>query len=279
MRKTTRSTFFGGVALGWIRRRYLAPFVAALSIACDGSSPTAPSPPSATLQQLRVENPESLQVGRTVQMRALGEYSDNSTRDLTSQVTWSSSNTDVATVTPDGRVTGNVAGAVTIRATYQGIEGILRAVVQGRGWQVRVIVQRLECLGDCEDFTQGQGDFAYSLELTTESAAGQILAGTSNYPSANSVVRLAANESVNINRTEEFSTRDADGRSVELKFRATEWDERLGSPVVDSRMSDESSTARYQYRANQDWLPNGPNYITIGPSGCRLRLHYTLLKE
>jgi hypothetical protein len=44
-------------------------------------------------------------------------------------------------------------------------------------------------------------------------------------------------------------------------------------------MNNESSTARYRYRANQDWLPNGPNYITIGPSGCRLRLHYTLLKE
>jgi hypothetical protein len=212
-------------------------------------------------------------------MHAVGEYSDGSTRDLTSQVTWSSSNTEVATVTPDGHVTGNVAGAVTIRAAYEGVEGSLRAVVLGRGWQVRAVVQRLECLGDCEDFTQGQGDFAYSLELTTESIAAQILAGTSNYPSASSVVRLAANESVNINRTEKFSTRDADGRFVELKFRATEWDDRLGSPVVDSRMSDESSTARYPYRANQDWLPNGPNYITIGASGCRLRLHYTLLKE
>jgi hypothetical protein len=228
---------------------------------------------------LRLENAESLQVGRTVQMRAVGEYSDGSTRDLTSQASWSSSNTDVATVTPDGRVTGNVAGAVTIRATYQSIEGILETAVLGRGWQVRVVVQRLECLGDCEDFTQGQGDFSYSLELTTESVSERILAGTSNYPSAGSVVRLGTNESININRNGEFSSRDMDGRFVDLKFSATEWDDRLGSPVVDSRMNNESSTARYRYRANQDWLPNGPNYITIGPSGCRLRLHYTLLKE
>jgi hypothetical protein len=267
------------LARAWNRRKYLAPFVAALSIGCEGGSPTAPSPPSATLQQLRVENRGSLQVGRTVEMRAVGEYSDGSTRDLTSQATWSSSNHDVATVTPDGRVTGHAAGAVTIRATHEGVEGALQAVVLGRGWQVRVIVQRLECLGDCEDFTQGQGDFAYSLELATENVTGQILAGTSNYPSSGSVVRLGTNESVNINRTGEFSTRDADGRLVDLTFRATEWDERLGSPVVDSRMNDESSTARYQYRANQDWLPNGPNYITIGSSSCRLRLHYTLLKE
>jgi hypothetical protein len=231
------------------------------------------------LHQLRLENSESLQVGRTIQMRAVGDYSDGSTRDLTSQATWSSSNTGVATVTPDGRVTGNVAGTVTIRATYQGIEGILQTLVLGRGWQVRVLVQRLECLGDCEDFTQGQGDFAYSVELATESVEGQILAGTSNYPSASSVVRLGTNESVNINRTGEFSSRDAEGRFVNLKFRATEWDDLLGSPVVDSRMNEESSTARYQFRANQDWLPNGPNYITIGPSGCRLRLHYTLLKQ
>jgi hypothetical protein len=41
-------------------------------------------------------------VGTTVQFRAIGTYSDNSTQDLTNQVAWSSSNTAVATITSTG---------------------------------------------------------------------------------------------------------------------------------------------------------------------------------
>ena len=44
-------------------------------------------------------------------------------------------------------------------------------------------------------------------------------------------------------------------------------------------MDYESSTASYSYQANTNWLPDGPNIITIGESGCRLRLHYEISKS
>lgn len=63
----------------------------------------------------------SIQQGGTQQYDALGTYSDLSTRDITSQVTWSSSSATVATVSnavgSKGRATGVGPGAATITAT------------------------------------------------------------------------------------------------------------------------------------------------------------------
>jgi len=63
----------------------------------------------------------SIQQGGTQQYGALGTYSDLSTRDITNQVTWTSSSTTVATVSnaagSKGRVTGVGVGAATITAT------------------------------------------------------------------------------------------------------------------------------------------------------------------
>ena len=54
---------------------------------------------------LSVEGPDSLQVGQTVTYEALVTLSDGSTTTAT-DVEWASSNTTVATVDSDGRVTG-----------------------------------------------------------------------------------------------------------------------------------------------------------------------------
>jgi hypothetical protein len=54
---------------------------------------------------------------------ATGTYSDNSTQDLTSQVTWASGSTSVATITAAGLATGVGVGTSTISTTLSGVTG------------------------------------------------------------------------------------------------------------------------------------------------------------
>jgi outer membrane protein assembly factor BamB len=61
--------------------------------------------------------------GKSVQLTAIGTYSDSTTQDLTAQVTWSSSSTAEATVSGSGAVTGVSGGTPTITATLSGVSG------------------------------------------------------------------------------------------------------------------------------------------------------------
>jgi trimeric autotransporter adhesin len=65
----------------------------------------------------------SLPLGSTQQFLATGLYSNNSTQDLTSQVTWQSSNPTTATITPGGLATTKAIGSSTISATLGSLTG------------------------------------------------------------------------------------------------------------------------------------------------------------
>lgn len=81
-----------------------------------GSHNTTPPPPP-TLSSIAVSSTGStVVVGMTLQMKAEGKYSDGSTKDMTSSVTWSSSDTNIATVSATGLVTGVGSGTVNIKA-------------------------------------------------------------------------------------------------------------------------------------------------------------------
>ncbi len=77
---------------------------------------------SPTLSALSVTpvNP-SVSIGSPQPFTATGTYADDSTRDLTSQVTWASSNTAVATIASGGLATGVSAGSATLSATLSGV--------------------------------------------------------------------------------------------------------------------------------------------------------------
>ena len=87
-----------------------------------GSEPTTLPQNAPTLQSIEV-TPSLSQAaaGTTAQFNATGIFSDNSTRDLTSQVTWDSSDDAVATVsnTPgsNGLATTTGVGSTTVSAT------------------------------------------------------------------------------------------------------------------------------------------------------------------
>ncbi|HVX57202.1 MAG TPA: Ig-like domain-containing protein, partial [Candidatus Saccharimonadales bacterium] len=65
----------------------------------------------------------SIAKGATQQFTATGTFSDSSTQNITGSVTWSSSNTTVATVTPGGLAAAGAIGTTTIRAASGSISG------------------------------------------------------------------------------------------------------------------------------------------------------------
>ena len=84
----------------------------------------------ASLQSLRVTRASiNIVIGQSQQLTATGTYSDGSTQDLSSQVTWSSSNTGKATVSNTGLVTAVSSGIVSISASVQGVDGYTSLIV------------------------------------------------------------------------------------------------------------------------------------------------------
>ena len=79
---------------------------------------------SATLSSISVtsDNP-SIPVGGTQHFIATGTYSDGASYDITTQATWTSSDTSVAAVSGDGLATAIAAGTATITATSGSISG------------------------------------------------------------------------------------------------------------------------------------------------------------
>jgi len=95
-----------------------------LIISCSGGGGGSSSS-ATTLSSIAVtpENPSVIGVA-TQQFTATGTYSDNSTKDITTSVTWSSSNTTVATIgASTGLATSAAAGTTTIKATSGSVSG------------------------------------------------------------------------------------------------------------------------------------------------------------
>jgi hypothetical protein len=77
-----------------------------------------------TLQSIAVTPASpSVSKGQTQQFVATGTFSDNSKKDLTSQVTWASATPSVATITGAGLATAVATGTSTISAKFNGITG------------------------------------------------------------------------------------------------------------------------------------------------------------
>ena len=97
------------------------------SLSTINSGNPSPTPtPAVTLTSISVSpSVSSLGIGATQQLKATGKYSDGSSKDLTSTVTWSSSSSTVASVNATGMVLGLKSGNITISATQKKISGSL----------------------------------------------------------------------------------------------------------------------------------------------------------
>ncbi|WP_298435884.1 DUF4082 domain-containing protein [Geobacter sp.] len=73
---------------------------------------------------------QTIPTGTTQQFTASGTYSDGSTKELSTQATWASSNTGVATIGSSGLATAVSPGSTTISATLSGVTGSTTLTVQ-----------------------------------------------------------------------------------------------------------------------------------------------------
>ncbi len=91
---------------------------------------TVTAPVGPTLTSIAVAPPStSIMSGATQQYTATGTYSDGSTQNLTSSVTWTSSSTAVASINAAGLATAASAGSTTITAMDAGVSGTANLTV------------------------------------------------------------------------------------------------------------------------------------------------------
>lgn len=89
---------------------------------------------NATLQSISVSpNPANVAAGSTLQFAATGHYSDGSAQDITTQSSWTSGSTSLATIVASTGLASGISfgGPITITATDQGINGIASLTVTG----------------------------------------------------------------------------------------------------------------------------------------------------
>lgn len=262
-----------------------------------GSSPTGPDPiaspppvttPTATLTAVRVEGSASVPEGGSVQLRATAAYSDGSSRDVSMQATWSSSRPSVASVSATGLVSAVTAGTTDVAAAYQGQTGRQTLSVGAAEWDLRIDLESFTAAESCDDFTQGLDSMEVAYKVAVVLANGQqnVVADT-GYPgnpsggNLNGAVRLREGQVVRLNQTRTYRLPGTAGQSARVEFRATEWDEQVVviPPSVrwvrDDRMDDRSGARTHAY-ANGSWSSLGTNSITLGVSGCRARIDYSV---
>lgn len=102
-----------------------------LSVACSDTADGVDSTNGKAISDVDIGADITLDKGTTQQATATVEYADGTKSDVTksSDLVWNIGNTDVATISTDGVVTGKSVGATTIKATYQGKESSSHALV------------------------------------------------------------------------------------------------------------------------------------------------------
>jgi uncharacterized protein YjdB len=90
----------------------------------------------------------TLIVGATQQLTATATYSDNSTANVSSQVSWLSSNVAFATLSASGLATGVASGSATVSAALNGVNGSTTATVNSSPGGVAVLMHHNDLAGD-----------------------------------------------------------------------------------------------------------------------------------
>jgi trimeric autotransporter adhesin len=97
-----------------------------IMMACSSTTKSTSISTSTSTARLNVINISTVNagkvtVGATQQFTAMGNYTNNTSADITSKVTWDSTKTDVATINADGLATAVGPGFTFITASMSGV--------------------------------------------------------------------------------------------------------------------------------------------------------------
>jgi trimeric autotransporter adhesin len=131
--------------------------------------------------------------GSTLQFNAKGKWTDGSSQNLNVYATWSSSNSNVATVGISGIATGQSAGTATITATLGAMSAASPLVVEGSNLvSIKVTPQNLKLPATIETQLRAIGTFSDGQQLDLTSA----VTWTSSTPSVATVSNASNNGGV-----------------------------------------------------------------------------------
>jgi len=139
------------------------------------------SEPSATLVSLAITPTiASAAVGTRVLLRAIGTYSDNSTKDVTGNATWSSASPALASVSA-GVVSALAPGMVTISASLEGKSGSAVVTVPSATVESLTVTPATSTTGI-------QGTVSFQAVVTLSDATTQDVTATATWTSSNTAV-------------------------------------------------------------------------------------------
>src|SRR6266851_7035549 len=96
-------------------RRDCAILLVILASACGGSTPNPTAPPTPTLTGLTISGPDAIIIGFVSNYMVTAALSNGTSQAVTP--TWTSDNSSVATIAPNGDLTGVSNGTTNIIAT------------------------------------------------------------------------------------------------------------------------------------------------------------------
>ena len=124
--------------------------VRAATTASDASSsvarqamPTGNNPVAAVLQSVTITPSQPVvAIGSTTQLKAIATLNDGSTKDVTTEFAWTSSDTRTITATSSGSLSGLATGKATITGSYQGLEASASATssIGEVGWSGPIVI-------------------------------------------------------------------------------------------------------------------------------------------
>jgi uncharacterized protein YjdB len=151
-------------------------------------------PPALTSIAVDPADPE-ITLGTTQSLTATGTYGDGTTEDLTTKVSWTSTNPDVATVDDNGVVTTVSKGSATIRATLDNIQGSTAiTVIDPALVSIQVAPQTIDLLEGTSHAFQATGTY-------TDNSTQNITSNVSWSSSDTNVASVNADGLVDANNT------------------------------------------------------------------------------
>lgn len=106
--------------------------VTLVGVACGGKGANPIAPTIAVVSVNITGNVMLAAKGQTVQLKALARMTDGSEIDVTATASWTSHNSNVATVSATGLVPAIAPGKCGVDATSSGIKGQTEVEVQGK---------------------------------------------------------------------------------------------------------------------------------------------------
>lgn len=185
--------------------------------ACSSKNSAVTTP---TLTSIQVTlTTSSVAAGLPDQLTATGEYSDGTSKDLTASVAWTSSDTNVATVSTAGAVTTLVQGSAKITGTLSGVSGSITLTVNPANIKTLAVSSTNASIapGTTVQFTAT----ATLTNGTTENATGLVTWTSSNTSVASVNVNGAQGLTMGVSTGTATITAAANGVSASAKLIVT----------------------------------------------------------